>query len=38
MVVNGDWYNFNGSHVSKVDEKSIVCATGYILFFIKKES
>ena len=33
----GDWYNFNDSHVSKVDEKSIVSATGYILFYKRRE-
>ena len=33
----GDWYNFNDSHVSKVDEKSIVSPTGYILFYKRRE-
>ena len=33
---DGEWYEFNDSHVSKIDRKKIVSDNAYVLFYIKK--
>ena len=33
---DGEWYEFNDSHVSKIDNKKIVSDNAYVLFYKRK--
>ena len=34
--IDGEWYEFNDSHVSKIDNKKVVSENAYVLFYKRK--
>ena len=34
--IDGEWYEFNDSHVSKIDSKKVVSENAYVLFYKRK--
>ena len=34
--IDGDWYEFNDSHVDKIDKNKIVTENAYVLFYKRK--
>ena len=33
---DGEWYEFNDSHVSKINKNSVVRSTAYVLFYSRR--
>ncbi len=37
-TLDGQWYNFDDSHVDQVDENSVMTNAGYLLFYQRRSS